>query len=39
MVIPPEVILLLRIVFAFLGLLFFPEELEKCTFHIFKELC
>jgi hypothetical protein len=39
MVITPEVLLLLRIVFAILGFLFFPCEIENCSFHAFEELC
>jgi hypothetical protein len=38
MVIPPEVLLLLRIVFAVLfG--FFSYEVENCAFHICEEVC
>jgi hypothetical protein len=39
MVIPPAVLLLLRIVFAILNYFAFPGELENCSFHIFEELC
>jgi hypothetical protein len=38
MVIPPAVLLLLRIVLAILGFFAFPDEFENCSFHIFEEL-
>jgi hypothetical protein len=39
MVIPPEVLSLLRIVLAILFLFVFPYEVENCSFHVCKELC
>ena len=39
MVIPPEVLLLLRIVFAILGFFVFPYEIKDCSFPVFEELC
>ena len=39
MVMPPEVPLLYRIVLAILGFLFFPYEVEYCTFEVCEELC
>jgi hypothetical protein len=38
MVIPPEVLLLLRRVFAILGFLFFPDEFANCPFYLSEEL-
>jgi hypothetical protein len=38
MVIPPEVLLLLRIVFAILGFLFFSDEFANCPFYLSEEL-
>ena len=38
MVIPPAVLLLLRIVFTILGFLLFQMIFEKCSFHVFEEL-
>jgi hypothetical protein len=40
-VIPPAVLLLLRIGFAILFFFFFafPDEFENCSFHVFEELC
>jgi hypothetical protein len=39
MLIPPEVLLLSRIVFAILGFWAFPDEFENCSFHVFEEFC
>jgi hypothetical protein len=39
MVIPPAVLLLLRIVFAILTFFTFPDEFENCAFCVFEELC
>ena len=42
MVIPPEVLLLYRIVLAILGVFFcfvFPYEVEYCSFEVFGEFC
>ena len=39
MVIPPAVLLLLKIVFAILFFFSFPDEFEKCSSHVFEELC
>ena len=39
MVFPPEIILLLRIVFAIIRFFAFPDEFEDCSFHVFEELC
>ena len=38
MVIPPEVLLLLRIVFAILGFFIFPDEFANCPFYLSEEL-
>jgi hypothetical protein len=38
MVIPPEVLLLLRRVFAILGFFLFPDEFENCPFYLSEEL-
>jgi hypothetical protein len=38
MVIPPEVHLLLRIVFAILGFFIFPDEFANCPFYLSEEL-
>jgi hypothetical protein len=37
MVIPPEVLLLLRIVFAILGFFIFPDEFVNCPFYFSEE--
>ena len=37
MVIPPEVLLLLRIVFAILGFFVIPYEFADCSFKLYKE--
>jgi hypothetical protein len=39
MVIPPDVCLLLRIVYHYSVFFAFPDEFENCFFHVFKELC
>ena len=39
MVIPPEVLLLYRIVLAILRFVAFPYEVEHCSFKVCKELC
>ena len=39
MVFPPEIILLLRIVFAIMVFFAFPDEFEDCSLHVFEELC
>jgi hypothetical protein len=39
MVIPPAVLLLLRIVFTLLSFFAFPDEFENCSFYVFEELC
>jgi hypothetical protein len=39
MVIPPTVLLLLKIVFTILGFFAFPGEFKNCSFHLFEELC
>jgi hypothetical protein len=39
MVIPLDVLLLLRIVFCYFGSFAFPDEFENCSFHVFEELC
>jgi hypothetical protein len=38
MVIPPEVLLLLRIVFTILSFLFFADEFANCPFYLSEEL-
>ena len=38
MVIPPEVLLLLRIVFAILEFFFIPDEFANCPFYFSEEL-
>jgi hypothetical protein len=39
MVIPSDVLLLLRIVLAILVFFVVPYEVENCYFHVFEELC
>ena len=39
MLIPPAVLLLLRIVFAIVDFSAFPDEFENCSFHVFEEVC
>jgi hypothetical protein len=39
MVIPPAVLLMLRVVLAILGFFDFPDEFENCSFYVFEELC
>jgi hypothetical protein len=38
MLIPPEVLLLLRRVFAILGFFIFPDEFANCPFYLSEEL-
>jgi hypothetical protein len=38
MVIPPKILLLFRFVLAFLGFLFFPYEVENCSFKGYETL-
>jgi hypothetical protein len=39
MTIPPEALLLLRILFAILIFFVSPYEIENSSFHVFEELC
>jgi hypothetical protein len=38
-VIPPEVLLLFRIVFSYPGIFVFPYEVENCSFKVCKKNC
>ena len=38
MVIPPAILLLLRIVFDILDFFTFPDKFENCSFYVFEEL-